>query len=127
MNAAFFGLDGTPDNLALFNSLQFHLQKPVQMSAYSLVIQPWQPIQCCSPQVIDQYNQFYIQYTNMYRAYEIEIYQGNTNAGSAFVGPGTGGYYTYAERAERPARTRRSIHRPSIEPSGGAKRDRSYL
>ncbi|MCA6120294.1 filamentous hemagglutinin family protein [Bradyrhizobium sp. WSM 1704] len=84
VNAAFFGLDGTPENLALFNSLQFHLQAPIAITS-------------SDPRVIDQYNQFYVQYVNMYHAYMVEIVQGNTNAASTVVGPGFGGYYTYAD------------------------------
>ncbi|MDI4235724.1 filamentous hemagglutinin family protein [Bradyrhizobium sp. Arg237L] len=93
-DAAFFGLDGTTENLNLFNSLQFHLQKPALISDDPNL--PGDPI--LRAQVIDQYNQFYIQYVDMYHAYQVEIVQGNTNAATITGTPaGRGAYFTYAD------------------------------
>ncbi|MBR0871346.1 filamentous hemagglutinin family protein [Bradyrhizobium tropiciagri] len=96
VNAAFFGLDGTPENLALFNSLQFHLQRPVEMGVFNN-----DPTLAGNPillaQVIDQYNQFYVQYVKMYHAYMVEIVQVDTNAVSSVLGGGFGAYNSYAD------------------------------
>ncbi|WP_160168912.1 filamentous haemagglutinin family protein [Bradyrhizobium sp. Ai1a-2] len=94
VDASFFSLD---DNVALFNSLQFHLLKPALLTTFTD-----DPTLAGNPEllakVIDQYNQFYIKYASMYDAYMIEIVQGNTNAASALGAPGgLGAYYTYAD------------------------------
>ncbi|WP_229181688.1 filamentous haemagglutinin family protein [Bradyrhizobium oropedii] len=90
VNAAFFTIPGVYNADSVFDTpvpmQNFHLQKPVAIAS-------------SDPQVIDQYNQFYVQYVNMYHAYMVEIVQGNTNAASSVVGSGLGGYYTYAEVA----------------------------
>ncbi len=70
----------------LFQSLQFHLQAPIVMSG--------------DPRVVDQYNQFYIQYVNMFDAYATEIVATNTIGGtdsSLGVQPGQGGYFSYTD------------------------------
>ncbi|WP_315833198.1 filamentous haemagglutinin family protein [Bradyrhizobium prioriisuperbiae] len=88
VDAAFFNLADTPENLALFNSLQFHLQKPTSIGSLT-----------GDTRVIDQYDQFYIQYVNMYHAYMTEIVQVNTNAATDplfGLPPGFGAYVPYA-------------------------------
>ncbi|MBV8744365.1 MAG: filamentous hemagglutinin family protein, partial [Xanthobacteraceae bacterium] len=69
----------------VFNSLQFHLQQPFVISG--------------DPRVIDQYNQFYVQYAKMFDAYATEIVAVNTNAGTdpnIQATAGSGGYFSYA-------------------------------
>lgn len=100
VNAAFFTIPGLYDADTAFDTpvpmQNFHLQKPVVMSIFNN-----DPTLAGNPtllaQVIDQYNQFYIQYVKMYDAYLVEIVQGETNAGSISVGGGLGGHYTYSD------------------------------
>ncbi|QPF87794.1 filamentous hemagglutinin family protein [Bradyrhizobium genosp. L] len=91
VNAAFFTIPGVYNADVVFDTpvpmQNFHLQAPITITSND-------------PQVIDQYNQFYAQYVNMYHAYMIEIVQGNTNAGSAIwsalgISGAFGGYYAY--------------------------------
>lgn len=88
VDAAFF----SPTDISSLN-LQFQLQKPVTISVSGLPVDP-----NLRAEVIDQYNQFYLQYVSLYDAYMTEIVQGNTNGGSALgVGGGLGAYYTYGQ------------------------------
>lgn len=90
--AAFFNIPGVYDVTDdVFNALQFHLQKPSNIASLT-----------GDTQVIDQYNQFYIQYVNMYHAYEAEIVATNTVAGTSQdvgLSPGFGGYLSNADVA----------------------------
>jgi filamentous hemagglutinin family protein len=79
-SAAFFDISD-----AQFNALQFHLQAPTVMTGNA-------------PSVIDQYDQYYIQYAGMYQAYQTEIVDDSTKAASdpsLGVGTGFGGYTSY--------------------------------
>ena len=71
---------------ALFQTLQFHLQAPIVMSG--------------DPRIVDQYNQFYVQYVKMFDAYATEIVAANTIGGtdpSLGAQSGLGGYFSYTD------------------------------
>ncbi|HEX3503123.1 MAG TPA: filamentous hemagglutinin N-terminal domain-containing protein, partial [Xanthobacteraceae bacterium] len=92
-DASFFNSDVPGAQYAtssdVFNSLQFHLQAPIVITS-------------SDPRVIDQYNQFYIQYVNMFAAYAAETVAVNTSGGTdpnLGAPPGSGGYSSYTNIA----------------------------
>lgn len=98
VDAGFFTIPGVYNADFLFDTPQplqnFHLARPALISENPDL--PGDPT--LRAQVIDQYNQFYIQYVEMYHAYQVEIVQGNTNAGIGVGQPsGLGGYFSYAD------------------------------